>query len=97
MGRAIGVFLLLVFAQVAAAQSPITSEEIRGAQDSLADIGYDVDGWPGKKTAEAIRRYQADWNLPQTCEISRELIDRLLRKHPATERQWMCINTTSEF
>ena len=81
----------------ATAQSAPTTDDIRTVQQALADAHYDVgevDGRLGNMTAAAIRQYQSDWELPETGEISRDLIDRLRRTHPATQPQWLKIENS---
>ncbi|WP_305989546.1 peptidoglycan-binding protein [Roseibium sp. MMSF_3544] len=77
----------LVFLLVAIPALAQTGEQVRTVQQELANKGYDVgtvDGQFGPKTAAAIALYQSDWQLPQTGEISDELISRLWLEHPDT-------------
>jgi hypothetical protein len=92
MARLIAAFYMLVFTHAAMAQSAFDSDDIGAVQAGLYMEGYEVGGMDGRfggKTAAAIRQYQSDWQLPQTGEISRDLIDRLMRRHPATKPQWL--------
>lgn len=94
MARLFALFWMLLVAHGAMAQSGFSADDVRTVQRELAGEGYEageVDGKFGGKTAAAIRQYQSDWQLPQTGEISRDLIDRLLRLHPATQPQWFRI------
>ncbi|MBO6919971.1 MAG: caspase family protein [Rhizobiaceae bacterium] len=71
-------------------QSPeaFSQTEIRIVQTQLRKKGYGietVDGIAGSQTRDAIIEYQSDWQIAETGQISRELIDRLQRKHPDTK------------
>ena len=55
-------------------------QRIRTTQTLLTDLGFDiggVDGTTGPKTEEAIREFQKINGMPETGEISDELIQRL--------------------
>lgn len=70
--------------------SGVSEVEIRTVQSILDDKGYDVgsvDGQMGQKTTQAIKNYQSDWQIPQTGNITGELLDRLQRNHPSTKPQ----------
>lgn len=87
-------FWMLVLVQGTLSQPAATPDEIRTVQEALAGQRYDPgepDGLFDRKTAAAIRQYQSDWRLPETGEISGDLIARLTRRHPATEPQWFQI------
>lgn len=89
MVRIFAVFWMLVFAHDAMAQTAFGPEVIKSVQQKLA--GYfegTADGNFGADTAKAIRQYQSDWKLPETGEISQDLIERLEQKHPATQPRW---------
>lgn len=71
-------------------QSPeaFSQTEIRIVQTQLRKKGYGietVDGIAGSQTRDAIIEYQSDWQIAETGQITRELIDRLQRKHPDTK------------
>ncbi len=75
----------------AVAEQPLSRRQIRSVQAALAKWGYDpgpADGISGKRTTAAVRQYQADWQLPETGQLSAELLARLERKHPDTESRW---------
>ena len=60
----------------------LTSDIITNVQSVLQDFALDpgnVDGRIGRKTVEAIKQFQALRNLPQTGELSIELIETLER------------------
>lgn len=91
MVRVIYALVFVLAAQVAVAQSAFSRAEIRMVQEKLLEDDYDVgkpDGRFDRRTSDAIRQYEADWNLPLTGEITRELVDRLERRHPETKPQW---------
>jgi len=54
--------------------------KIRDAQTLLGQLGYPVgkpDGIPGSKTRDAIKSFEAVNGLPETGQITDELIERL--------------------
>ena len=60
------------------------------AQTYLARLGYDpgpVDGLPGKRTTEAVRRFQRDLDLAPTGRISEELLALLMAVAAAREKE----------
>jgi general secretion pathway protein A len=69
----------------ATGQSPqaaddLTNDEVRDAQTALKDLGlYDgeIDGLYGRRTIEAVGRYQAQNDLPQTRALDEGTIERL--------------------
>ena len=66
-------------------------KQIRSVQRALNDGDFDagpVDGRFGPRTASAIRAYQADWDLPQTGQITPELVAMLERRTPETKPGW---------
>ena len=55
-------------------------QRIKTAQTLLSDLGFDIggiDGATGPKTQDAIREFQKINGMPETGEISDELIQRL--------------------
>ncbi|MBW1801682.1 MAG: SEL1-like repeat protein [Deltaproteobacteria bacterium] len=59
---------------------PSDSDLIRAIQDSLAGLGYDpgpVDGKMGSRTRNAIKKYQAETDLPVNGEVSQALLEHL--------------------
>ena len=57
-----------------------TRETILAAQKLLAEAGYDpgpLDGMAGPKTADAVRNYQADANLPTDGRVTKSLVEWL--------------------
>jgi len=80
------VFMLGLGATAALAQS---AADVKLVQEELSDYGAGkADGEMGKKTRNAIRAYQQDWQIPETGEITPDLIARLKGEHPATRSQW---------
>lgn len=70
----------------------LSRSEVRQATAVLAAAGYGpgpVDAEWGAADAEALRAYQADWELAETGEPSPEMLARLTRAHPATRPQWV--------
>jgi peptidoglycan hydrolase-like protein with peptidoglycan-binding domain len=56
------------------------SPEIKAAQEKLLKLGYDpgtADGLMGKKTREAIRKFQTDHNLTVTGKLSEETLAKM--------------------
>jgi peptidoglycan hydrolase-like protein with peptidoglycan-binding domain len=91
MLRTIAALILVLVAQPANAESAFTSKDVVAVQTGLAADDYDVgdiDGRFGERMAAAIRQYQSDWQLPVDGKISRELVRRVERSHPATKPQW---------
>ena len=59
-------------------------------QTYLARLGYDpgpVDGLPGKRTTEAVRRFQRDLDMAPTGRISEELLALLMAVAAAREKE----------
>ena len=57
-------------------------ETIKSVQQTLADLGYapgPVDGAWGDNTARAISAFQRDRSLPETGQITQELLDQFQR------------------
>ena len=82
---------VLCIAGLAHAAEP-SRPEIREATVALANAGYrpgPVDGDWDAADAAALAAYQADWQLPQTGELSADMLARLLREHEATRPQWV--------
>lgn len=76
----------LVALAAAGAAGPSRSE-IRAATAALAAEGYapgPVNGDWGDADAAALRAYQADWRLPETGELTSDLLARLTRQAPET-------------
>lgn len=74
---AAGLAAMLAAAPAQAAQF---SEETLAVQRSLVEQGYEpgiVDGYYGPATADAIRQFQADWQLAQTGAITPDLVTLL--------------------
>jgi len=70
-----------------------TTVDVELVQEELAeayDVGED-DGILGPQTRAAIRAYERDWQLPETGEITNDLIARLNREHPHTRSQWFTL------
>lgn len=91
MYRLLAVLTVLASGYDARAQPTFTADQIRLVQEELRARGYvleSVDGVLDRSSEEAIRRYQADWQIPQTGGITQELIDRLTRNHPQTAVRW---------
>lgn len=86
---------MLVSQGVLAASDP-PKKYIERTQEGLWAEGYYSKDWIDSaelgrldhQTREAIRRYQSDWEMPPTGEITDELIHHLERTHPATRAQW---------
>ena len=60
----------------------ITASLVRLVQRHLADLGFDpgpIDGLMGPRTRAAIERFERDQGLPESGEISFELLDRIRR------------------
>lgn len=60
----------------------ITRDSIRSAQKMLAVHGYDpgvIDGFPGRKTEDAIREYQTRAGLRVDGKVTRRLVNHLSR------------------
>ncbi|MGI9522206.1 MAG: peptidoglycan-binding protein [Hyphomicrobiaceae bacterium] len=73
-------------ADAAIAQS---HEEIKLVQVKLAEYGAGrADGRSGSKTRVAIMAYQRAWQIPETGQITDDLIAMLMRVHPKTRPQW---------
>jgi len=54
--------------------------KIRDAQTLLSELGYEVgapDGISGSKTRDAVKSFEAVNGLPQTGQITDDLIERL--------------------
>lgn len=65
----------------------IWNADVAEAQRGLAILGYDtgiVDGLMGERTAEAIRRFQAEAGLPVSGRITEALLPRLRRPRLTT-------------
>lgn len=61
------------------------SEAVKGVQGYLNYFGYNCgtpDGVMGDKTKESIKTYQREQGLPETGEITEELLDRLIAGIP---------------
>lgn len=87
----VAVVALFVLSAGAAAQTDFSEENIRSVEQELVDLGYDTstpDGKIGWRTSVAIWLYQSDWQLPATGKLTTTLIERLERKHVATEPGW---------
>jgi hypothetical protein len=88
----LAVFLALLCLASAAQAAGLTRAEVREVTAALANGGYGpgpVDGDWESEDAAALTAYQADWQLPETGEPTRELLARLLRDHDATRPQWV--------
>lgn len=69
---------------------PAFADDVRLVQQLLSDKGYPVgkvDGKFGNQTKGAIQRYQTDWQIPVTGQVTNELVARLERKHPDTKER----------
>jgi len=67
---------------VAAAPAPMSGKEL---QEALAALGYNpgrIDGKPGPKTREALKRFQKDAGLPATGVLDAETTQRLRAAPP---------------
>ena len=86
--------------QGAAAPSPVPDDPappsspsrdlVLRAQTYLARLGYDpgpVDGLPGRRTTEAVRRFQRDLDLAPTGRLSEELLMLLMAVADAREEE----------
>ena len=85
------MILILILADAVRVSATAADEDVRTVQQKLSDQDYEVgtvDGKFGRQTADAIRQYQSDWQLLETGMITRDLIERLERKHAATKSQW---------
>ncbi|WPZ36983.1 peptidoglycan-binding protein [Thalassobaculum sp. OXR-137] len=82
----VGLALMLVAPQVAAAQSV---EDIKAAQQGLIDYAIDLPAgvWEDDSKA-ALSAYQRDWQLPVTGQLTADMVLRLTGEHPATRAQW---------
>ncbi len=70
--------------------SGLSRDMVLRAQTYLARLGYDpgpVDGLPGKRTTEAVRRFQRDLDLAPTGRISEELLALLMAMAAAREKE----------
>jgi hypothetical protein len=70
----------------------LSRSDIRDGTAALAAAGYapgPVDGDWDAADAAALGAYQADWRLPETGELTPDLLARLTREHPATRAQWV--------
>ncbi len=70
----------------------LSRADIRQATAVLAAQGYApgrADGDWDEADAAALRAYQADWLLPETGELTPEMLARLTRAHDATKPQWV--------
>lgn len=78
-----GIFRDVAWAKLADASGKSKSAEIlkiRDAQTLLTDLGYQIgapDGIAGAKTRDAVRSFEAVNGLPQTGEITDDLLQRL--------------------
>ncbi len=78
------------------AAETVTEADRLSAETALVEWGYDPgrpDGIWRRESVAALRAFQADWGLPVTGELDKDLIARLTRLHPATRSQWF---TTEE-
>ena len=63
-------------------------DDILAAQEALSDYGVgSADGVWGPTSQAALKAYQKDWKLPQTGELTSEMVHRLKGEHPDTELQ----------
>ena len=72
-------------ADTARPAKPRPSERVRKTQHLLLSLGFDpgpADGLLGKKTIQAIKRFQKKMNMPQTGRIDDELISNLVLLTP---------------
>ena len=83
-----------------AGNTALSRSDIRAATAALAVAGYapgPVDGDWDEADRAALIAYQADWQLPETGELTGELtadlVLRLIREHPATEPRWVQTDT----
>lgn len=63
--------------------NPTTRIDVRSAQTSLQQAGYDpgvADGVMGGKTAAAIREFQADQGLPVTGTLDKKTVEQLQKQ-----------------
>jgi peptidoglycan hydrolase-like protein with peptidoglycan-binding domain len=59
------------------AQVPLRTHHVAAAQAALQRLGYDpgpADGLVGPRTQEAVKAFQRDRGLPETGELTHELI-----------------------
>lgn len=76
----------------AKAQQAINQTDLEAVEEKLQQ--YDagpVDGIWDEKSAAALRSYQRDRGLPETDELTPELSERVLRRHPVTRAQWQTV------
>lgn len=62
--------------------------EVKEAQQKLTDLGYDlglVDGIYGRKTRDAVRRFQSDYDLPVSGVIDERTWRSLMAAQPSEE------------
>ena len=77
-------------ASIQTARAEPAQWEVELVQAALNSSGYDAgaaDGKMGDKTRDAIKQYQSDWQLPETGELTPEMVDRITGNHPATSGQ----------
>lgn len=80
---AVGTFQYI---DASAAQS---NKDVMLVQEHLIHYrARDPTGIPDSSTRSAIQAYQFDWNIPQTSDITPELIAMLTRRHALTRPQW---------
>jgi peptidoglycan hydrolase-like protein with peptidoglycan-binding domain len=59
---------------------PAVDDRVRMVQTGLSELGYRpgaIDGFLGTATREAIRQFERDRGLPETGELSQDLVDEL--------------------
>ena len=62
------------------AQVPLKANHVATAQAALQRLGYDpgpADGLIGKRTREAVKAFQRDRGLPETGELTHQLIQQM--------------------
>jgi len=83
------VLLVFLFGLGTTAAQAQSDADVKLVQKKLADYGAGkANGKMGKKTRNAIRAYQKDWQIQETGEITPDLVSRLTREHPATRPHW---------